>query len=102
MTEEEYIEHYALREDFTNERFNQVSIAKYKKAIQLSIEILEMIEEKRFDSLYIMTTPDKPYGASDLVNEMFTADDVVKLLYAVSDKVFEHSGIRLEPEVRIW
>lgn len=31
-----------------------------------------------------------------------TAEDVKKLLSDVSDKVFEVSGIRLEPEVRIW
>ena len=31
-----------------------------------------------------------------------TSADVQKLLAAVSDKVFEKSGIRLEPEVRIW
>lgn len=31
-----------------------------------------------------------------------TAEDVRKLLSAVSDRVFEHSGIRLEPEIRIW
>lgn len=31
-----------------------------------------------------------------------TADDVKKLLKQVSDKVFEQTGIRLEPEVRIW
>ncbi len=31
-----------------------------------------------------------------------TADDVKQLLNDVSNKVFEHSGIRLEPEVRIW
>lgn len=31
-----------------------------------------------------------------------TADDVKKLLQNVSDIVFEKSGIRLEPEVRIW
>jgi len=31
-----------------------------------------------------------------------TAEDVKKLLSQVSDKVFEASGIRLEPEVRIW
>lgn len=31
-----------------------------------------------------------------------TAQDVKKLLLQVSDKVFEQSGIRLEPEVRIW
>ena len=31
-----------------------------------------------------------------------TAEDVKKLLSQVSDKVFEATGIRLEPEVRIW
>ena len=31
-----------------------------------------------------------------------TAEDVKSLLQQVSDKVFEKSGIRLEPEVRIW
>ena len=31
-----------------------------------------------------------------------TAGDVKELLQTVSDKVFEQSGIRLEPEIRIW
>ena len=31
-----------------------------------------------------------------------TAADVRALLQDVSDKVFENTGIRLEPEVRIW
>ena len=31
-----------------------------------------------------------------------TAADVKNLLHQVSDKVFEHSGIRIEPEIRIW
>ena len=31
-----------------------------------------------------------------------TADDVKKLLQYVSCDVFEKTGIRLEPEVRIW
>ena len=31
-----------------------------------------------------------------------TAEDVKELLRQVSDKVYEKSGIRLEPEVRIW
>ena len=31
-----------------------------------------------------------------------TAADVKALLKQVSDRVFDHSGIRLEPEVRIW
>ena len=31
-----------------------------------------------------------------------TAEDVRNLLQQVSDKVFEQSGIRLEPEIRVW
>jgi UDP-N-acetylmuramate dehydrogenase len=31
-----------------------------------------------------------------------TSDEVKKLLCQVSDTVFEKTGIRLEPEVRIW
>ena len=31
-----------------------------------------------------------------------TAADVLDLLEQVSDKVFENSGIRLEPEIRLW
>ena len=31
-----------------------------------------------------------------------TAEDVKQLLQQVSDTVYEHTGIRLEPEVRIW
>ena len=31
-----------------------------------------------------------------------TAADVQELLQQVSDKVFDRTGIRLEPEVRIW
>ena len=31
-----------------------------------------------------------------------TAQDVRSLLQQVSDQVFEHSGIRIEPEIRIW
>ena len=31
-----------------------------------------------------------------------TAEDVKSLLQQVSDKVYENSGIRIEPEIRIW
>lgn len=43
----------------------------------LSTEILNMIEEERGDSLYVMTTPDKPKGASDAVDEMYTSSEAV-------------------------
>lgn len=40
-------------------------------------ETIEMIEEERADSIYVVTTPDKPNGASDSKEDMYTADDVV-------------------------
>ena len=40
-------------------------------------ETIEMIEEERGDSIYVVTTPDKPQGAEDYVSEMFTPEDVV-------------------------
>ena len=41
----------------------------------LSKDILDMIEEKRMDAVYVMTTPDKPFGASDAVDEMYSSSD---------------------------
>lgn len=40
-------------------------------------EAIEMIEEERADSIYVITTPDKPSGAGDYVDEMYTPDDAV-------------------------
>ena len=40
-------------------------------------EVIEMIEEERADSIYVVTMPDKPFGASDFVDEMYTPDEVV-------------------------
>lgn len=40
-------------------------------------EAIEMIEEERADSIYVITTPDKPSGAGDFVDEMYTPEDAV-------------------------
>ena len=40
-------------------------------------EAIEMIEEERADSIYVVTTPDKPSGAGDYVDEMFTPEEAV-------------------------
>ena len=40
-------------------------------------EAIEMIEEERADSIYVITTPDKPSGAGDFVDEMYTPDEAV-------------------------
>lgn len=40
-------------------------------------EAIEMIEEERADSIYVITTPDKPIGASDMVDDMYNAEEAV-------------------------
>ena len=40
-------------------------------------EAIEMIEEERADSIYVITTPDKPSGAGDYTDEMYTPEDAV-------------------------
>lgn len=40
-------------------------------------DVIEMVEEERADSVYVVTTPDKPLGASDDESEMYTPDDAV-------------------------
>ena len=40
-------------------------------------EAIEMVEEERADSIYVVTTPDKPSGAGDYVDEMFTPEEAV-------------------------
>lgn len=40
-------------------------------------ETIDMVEEERADSIYVVTTPDKPYGAGDSVSEMYSAEAAV-------------------------
>ena len=40
-------------------------------------EAIEMVEEERADSIYVITTPDKPSGASDIVDDMYNAEEAV-------------------------
>lgn len=40
-------------------------------------EVIEMVEDERADSIYVVTTPDKPYGAGDSVSEMYNAEAAV-------------------------
>ena len=52
--------------------------------ILLTEDAMNVIEDdddgRKGDALYIVTTPDKPFGASDAEDEMYTADDIVDLL----------------------
>ena len=49
----------------------------YVNNTSLVNEVIDMIEEERADSIYVVTTPDKPNGASDAQAEMFTPDEAV-------------------------
>lgn len=43
----------------------------------LAQEVIDMIEEERADSIYVATMPDKPFGAADYVDEMYSPEDLV-------------------------
>ena len=40
-------------------------------------DVIELVEEERGDTLYIVTTPDKPFGYGDTESEMFSPQDAV-------------------------
>ena len=40
-------------------------------------DVIEMVEEERADALYVVTTPDKPFGAGDSQSEMYSVEDAV-------------------------
>ena len=40
-------------------------------------ETIDMIEEERADSIYVVTCPDKPSGAADYEDEMYKPEDIV-------------------------
>ena len=49
----------------------------YVNNLSLVEEVIDMIEDERQDSLYVVTTPDKPSGATDDQYDMYTPDDAV-------------------------
>lgn len=49
----------------------------YVNQSSLVNEVITMIEEERGDALYVVTTPDKPFGAGDSKSEMYTPQEVV-------------------------
>lgn len=49
----------------------------YVNQTLLTQDIINMVEEDRGDVLYVLTTPDKPFGAGDSKSEMYTPEEVV-------------------------
>lgn len=52
--------------------------------ILLTEDAMNVIEDdedgRKGDALYVITTPDKPFGAGDAEDEMYTADDIIDIL----------------------
>lgn len=40
-------------------------------------EVIDMVENERADTIYVVTTPDKPFGASDNESDMYSAEEAV-------------------------
>lgn len=49
----------------------------YVNNLKLVEDVIEMVSEERKDVLYVVTTPDKPFGSSDSVYDMYTPSDAV-------------------------
>ena len=49
----------------------------YVNQPSLVSEVITMVEEERADSIYVVTTPDKPYGADDYEGAMYTPSEAV-------------------------
>mgnify|MGYP002521208945 CR=1 FL=1 len=47
----------------------------YVNNLSLVNEVIDMLEDVRKDTLYVVDTPDKPWGASDAVDEMYSSAD---------------------------
>ena len=43
-------------------------------------DVLNMVEENRQDTFYVVTTPDKPWGSTDAIDEMYSSSDAVSNL----------------------
>ena len=46
----------------------------------LVYDVLDMLEEKRQDTFYVVTTPDKPWGSSDAIDDMYSSQDAAENL----------------------
>ena len=52
----------------------------YVNHVSLTNDILDMLEEKRQDTFYVVTTPDKPWGSSDAIEDMYSSSDAAENL----------------------
>ena len=81
ITSDYYAYLYGIRQ-FANPKSIDINVfatpgIDYVNNKSLVEEAIEMIETERADSVYVITTPDKPSGAGDGVAEMYTPEDAV-------------------------
>lgn len=81
ITSDYYAYLYGIRQ-FANPKSIDINVfatpgIDYVNNKSLVEEAIEMIETERADSVYVITTPDKPSGAEDGVAEMYTPYDAV-------------------------
>ena len=81
ITSDYYAYLYGIRQ-FANPKSIDINVfatpgIDYVNNKSLVEEAIEMIETERADSVYVITTPDKPSGAGDGVAEMYTPQEAV-------------------------
>ena len=72
---------YGIRQ-FANPKLIDINVLAtpgidYVNQNSLVGEVIDMVENERADSVYVVTTPDKPSGAGDTESEMYTPQDAV-------------------------
>ncbi len=78
----DYYAYLAAIKQFSNPKTVDINVLAtpgidYVNQPSLVEEVIEMVEEERADALYVVTTPDKPFGANDTEAEMYTPEDAV-------------------------
>lgn len=81
ITSDYYAYLYGIRQ-FANPKSIDINVLAtpgidYVNQKSLVSEVIEMVENERADSVYVVTTPDKPVGAGDSVMEMYSPEDTV-------------------------
>ena len=76
----DYYAYLAGYKQFENPELYQINLfatpgIDYVNNGSLVHEVISMLEEDRKDTFYVVTTPDKPSGASDAVDEMYSSSD---------------------------
>ena len=83
----DYYAYLAAIKQFSNPKTIDINVVAtpgidYVNNTLLVDEVIEMVEEERSDAIYVVTTPDKPFGAGDSQSEMYSAEDAVDNLDA--------------------